>query len=383
MRLGASTMAARTLEHARKNAPDDANILITLGEIYYEEKEYEYSKDAFEAALAIEPERNTAQTGLAKNLMAIGQLSEAAEIYQNRIRAGHISLGHVSHLSHVPASMVTVDLFALIDDLKPTPGKSAESFQERLAFVKSEAFDKAGKHNDAWLHVCEARRFNGAASEREYNGQRDRRRHLIELAQSAKLDGKIERIASKNYPISLFIAGPSRSGKTSLERLVGSLDGVKRGYENPIVEDAVSRSFKTAGFPTRNRLAHMPPDFSDMFQKFYLEELAKRADTARVLTNTLPTRMEDSLRAAMEIPNARFVFVKRDLEDQTIRIFMRNYASGNHYASKIENIQDFVKWGHHMMDIAADKMPGNLPRHPLRRHGRGSGRRSQNNRFAL
>ncbi len=70
IRLGSSLMAARTLEQARKISPDDPNILITLGEIYREEKEYEFAKDAYERALAVDPTRVDAEMGLAQNLNA-------------------------------------------------------------------------------------------------------------------------------------------------------------------------------------------------------------------------------------------------------------------------------------------------------------------------
>ena len=87
------------------------------------------------------------------------------------------------------------------------------------------------------------------------------------------------------------------------------------------------------------------------------EELAKRADSAQVLTNTVPARNEDALRVASEIPNARFIFIKRDLDDLSIRIYMRNYKSGNYYASDLQDIRDYLSWCHQMIDIMAEKMP--------------------------
>ena len=53
-----------------------------------EEKEYQLSKEAFEAALAVEPTRTVAQMGLAQNLMAIGQLSDAAPLFEEPIKQG-------------------------------------------------------------------------------------------------------------------------------------------------------------------------------------------------------------------------------------------------------------------------------------------------------
>lgn len=313
---------------------------------------------AFEAALAIEPSRVVGQMGLAQNLMAIGQLSEAAELFVKQVQEGSRALSYLYNLSHVPASLVGIDLISLLDEVKPRPREPVEEFRSRLAFAKAAAFDKAGRHEEAWAQVCEARGYNAAESRQTYKKQRERHAPLLELARTAKLNGQFNKnVSSEEHPFSLFIVGPSRSGKTSLERLVGSVAGVKRGYENPIVENAVRRAFKTAGFPTRSLLVQLPPAFSEMFQQFYLEELSKQAGSARVLTNTLPQRTEDALRAAAEIPNARFVFVKRDINDLTIRIFMRNYAKGNYYASDLHDIRDYLKWCHQMIDVWAERMP--------------------------
>ena len=73
-------------------------------------------------------------------------------------------------------------------------------------------------------------------------------------------------------PRSIFIFGPSRSGKTTLERLIATCDGVKRGYENPILENSVRGAFRTAGLPTRERIIELPPQLDDLFRTFYWED---------------------------------------------------------------------------------------------------------------
>ena len=47
LRLGASEMAALALEQAKAINPNDAGVLVTLGEIYREEREYELAYDAY------------------------------------------------------------------------------------------------------------------------------------------------------------------------------------------------------------------------------------------------------------------------------------------------------------------------------------------------
>jgi len=358
LRLGSDLMAARTLEQALEAQPKDVNILVTLGEIYREQKEYEFSKDAYQAALEIEPDLVVAQIGLARNLAQIGELQQAAEIYEKHIRAGSRALNHLLALGALPAQFVNLDILPLLDEtVQPPKRLPPDEFKSHIAFAKALALDAAGRYEEAWEQVNRARRYNAAQNKKGYTNYRQRFEPLLKMARDAPEITGARLRESPDQPVSLFIAGPSRSGKTTLERLIGSLPGVKRGYENPIVENTVRRTFQTAGFPTFSMLPQMPPGLGDSFRVFYGEELARRADSSKVFTNTLPGRAEDAVRAAAEIPNARFVFVKRDVEDLSIRIFMKNYAGGNYYSSSVANIRDFLTWGHEMMDVMAAKMP--------------------------
>jgi len=358
--VGANLMAARTLEQARQLAPRDVNILATLGEIYRAEKEYELSKEAFEAALRIDPGFAAAESGLALSFMQIGELAKAAEILQRKVRQGSRSIVPLYLLSQLPPSLVGVDLISLLDQAAPLTGSVAKpnnEFLAQLAFAKAAAFDGAAKYDEAWTHLCAARRYNLVENRKRYQEVRERYAALLDLARRSPLDSRLGAEESPDYPISLFIVGPSRSGKTSLELLVGSLSGVKRGYENPIIENAVRRSFQTGGLPTWESLIDLPPALSELFRKFYGEELRKRAGSAKVLTNTLPTRNEDAWRVASEIPNARFIFIKRNLDDISLRIFMRHYKGGNFHASDLRDIRDYVTFCHQMIDVMAEKMP--------------------------
>src|SRR5205823_7329608 len=78
----------------------------------------------------------------------------------------------------------------------------------------------------------------------------------------------------QGHTISLFILGPSRSGKTTLEKLVGALDGVKPGYEDGIVEETVRRACETAGLPAITWLENLPQMLHPLCRTIYAEELA-------------------------------------------------------------------------------------------------------------
>ena len=357
LQLGFGVVAARTLEQARLHGGDDVGVLVTLGEIYRDRKEYELSRNAFEAAREIEPDLAAAQIGLALNLLQIGELERAADIFQEQVAKGSRSIAILYWLSQLPKSLVSVDLAALMEEARPAEGQADDgTYQAQLAFAWAATYDKLERYEEAWASVREARAFDQGKSREIYRRTRNRQAPLLNLVRRAQIRIPEPAPEHEQLPTSLFIIGPSRSGKTSLEKLVGTLEGVKRGYENPIVENAVERAYQEANFPTGRQLVELPPPLGKLFRSFYSEELCERAEVATVITNTMPGRIEDAMRVAEEIPNARFVFVKREQEDIAIRIYMRNYRTGNHYASNLNDIQEYVSWCHEMIDAMMEKL---------------------------
>ena len=94
-----------------------------------------------------------------------------------------------------------------------------------------------------------------------------------------------------------------------------------------------------------------------MCRDIYLKELAQRAGAAKVFTNTHPGRIHDAARVAAAFPDVRFIFVKRNLQDNMLRIYMRKYAFGNPYGYDLAAIRDHITWYHEMIDVLAEKLP--------------------------
>ena len=175
------------------------------------------------------------------------------------------------------------------------------------------------------------------------------------LGRLRTFSGPVQLSTSREHPISLFVLGPSRSGKTSLERLVSSLDGVKVGCEIPIVERAVRRSSQAAAIPTSSHLEDLPAPLLSPFRQIYLEDLARRAGSARVFTYT--GHIHNAGLIAGIIPNARFLLIKRSSEDVVWRIDLTKYLYGNPYAYDLKAIRDYLDWYNAMTDLIAEKLP--------------------------
>jgi len=356
LELGASEMAAHILEQAIVIKPNDPDILLTLGEVYRREREYEQARDAYFSSSQLDPTLSAAVIGYSSCCIELGQYAEAAAVLERRINDGAGSLEMLAELIELPASFVSLDLQATFAEIMRGADMKDKADKNLLAFVRAVLLDRAGRHMEAWHQVLAANRAMFSGMRRAAEEMAKTERANIDQLRSKR----VQVCASETQDtrtISLFILAPSRSGKTTMEMLVGTLDGVKRGYENPSVENAIVRTFQSAGLLSSKLFEVLPPQLDDECRAAYLDELARRAGSSRVFTNTHPGRIHDAARVAAAFPNVRFIFVQRNMDDIMFRIFMRVYQSGNPYAYDLKAIREHVTWYNEMIDVLTEKLP--------------------------
>ena len=128
-----------------------------------------------------------------------------------------------------------------------------------------------------------------------------------------------------NLPISLFILGISRSGKTTLECILSKVGGIKCGYEKPIIERSVRKTMQSSGLLTLESLLAMPSVLDEHFTENYKRNLRQRAAENLVVTNTHPRKIAAVGRMFQTVPNSRFIFIESNPSDTAIKIFMTHY----------------------------------------------------------
>jgi len=356
LRLNATEMAAQTLERARAAKPEDISVLLTLGEIYTEDREYELAGDVFLQALTLEADLAPAAMGMATACSYLGQFAEAARVLEGMIERGQRSLDVLVVLASLPAA-VSVDLLSELGKIaRDDESYDKAEFESFAAFVQAAGLDRAGRAAEAWEHVVPANRAIFLTRREELRAGAERERASLARLRELPVRTEVNASGSDEWPLSLFILGPSRSGKTTMERLVGTLEGVKRGYENPGVDNAVRRTFQTAALLI-DRFERLPAEFRPLCCDLYRKELARRAGPAKVFTNTHPGRIHDAALMSAVFPNTRFILLKRNIEDNVLRIFMRRYARGNAYSYDLQAAYDHVVWYHQMIDLLAQKLP--------------------------
>jgi len=278
-------------------------------------------------------------------------------VFEGLIKRGMRLLEPIRALANLPASVVTIDLLAAVDRVVQDPDEDKVDFENSIPFFRAAALDRAGRHAEAWRELVAANRtvFFGLQKglpELSAMGQ-------ASLASLRAHPGRSGRPDKGKRPVSLLILGPSGCGKTTVEKLVGALPGVKCGYENPIIENAVRWTFQTANLLTISVLAHLPAQLEALFRQIYFEELARRAGSAAIFTNTLSNCVYDDVaRLVSVLQNVRFVFVTRALDDNLLRIFMRKYQGGTvFYGYDLKAARDHIQWFNQMMHLMADKFP--------------------------
>lgn len=356
LRLGAGVMAARKLEQARALKPDDAGILVTLGEIFRDNREYERAVQTFRHTIAMDDTLEAAKYGLGLCLLELGELGEAANAFEQLLAAGNTSITTLNALSELPPDLVASDVLALCEAATPAGDQSPDFFEMAKRFTRAAALHNAGRHSEAWPEIVAANAAVAPSFEKDRAEQAAIQQKILDGMRETNVK-VTEARTTDDTPMSLFILGVSRSGKTTAERLVGAIEGVKCGYESPIVENTVKQTFYTAGLPGRQEVIELPPGLGRQWRDAYLAELTARVADMRVFTNTNPGQIVNALRIASTIPNARFLLIKRDVQDASFRIFMKKYQSGNPYAYDLEHIRWQIDWYDQMIDVLAKKAP--------------------------
>ena len=357
LRLGAVEMAKQAIGQARLIEPKQAGVLLLQGDILREDREYDLARDAYREALALDPSLVAATIGLGWCLADLGEYRQAAEVFESLIQRGIPLVEPLRALASFPATAVRIDLLRQLDKVHRQQDESAAQFERAIAFIRATGLDRAGHHALAWEQAMRANRNVFVAMQADLERLDERRRASLAALHQCRRRSEVSGDGHDGQPISMFILGPSRSGKTTMEKLMSQFPGVKRGYENPIVENAVRRTFQVSALPPESALDLLPAPGLALCRTLYREELARRLAGEMVFTNTHSGCLFEAVHIASVFENVQFIFMKRNMEDNLLRIFMREYQGGNPYAYDLKAAREHILWHHQVADLMAEKFP--------------------------
>jgi tetratricopeptide (TPR) repeat protein len=354
--VGATEMAEFTLERAKAINPTEATIYATLGELHREQQDYEMAVHAFQRACELDPRLSAARSGLGLTLIHLGKLSEAAKALEMSISKGPPNLNALFALTSLPGNLVDLDFIATaIGALRPS---SIPKQDAKIAFIRAAALNQRQSHAEAWPEFINANKIMFRETEASWKRQQKHDLDFLKRIKSSPVVPPPESNIQREDPMVLFFLGPPRSGKTTAELLVSTIAGVKRGFESLIVEKSVRHSFQGAALPPHEQLTELPSGLENAFRTQFLDQLSHSSKGCHVFTITHPARLLDAKRLATILPSAKFVMVKRDVEDMTVRIFMKMFSIGHPYAYSLQSIKEYISWYYSVMDALTEKLPG-------------------------
>jgi tetratricopeptide (TPR) repeat protein len=356
LKMGGRQLAAQILERASNLKPDNLEAYCMLAEICREEREYSRAVDFFRAALDLAPSNAEAAHGLGDSYLQLGLYGEAADALSIAHKYDNRSVYILYSLTQLPPELCPMDLNAALSSVGKGASQSQDEFETVLSYVKAAILDRGEAYDEAWKNMVDANQRNVARHQDLHQRNAAKMASALENARRSAKPARV-REGGEDCPVSLFILGPSRSGKTCLELLISKLEDVKRGHESRFAEIAARRTSQQAGFLALSNPQALPPMLDSAFKDIYVEELKDFAKGARIVTDTYPAMIPYVARVARSIPNCRFVWMKRDINDLSLRIFMRHYKQGNHYGYNIKTIFQHVSWYYELADLWLERFP--------------------------
>lgn len=345
--LSSFELAVSYASQAVQANPRDVGACILLGDILHKDRESEAAAEAYRTALLIDPGSAKAQLALARVLRELGEFAESEAILMRLFEAGDRSLDIVLNLSLLPSDPLGAQTAALLEEIARTTPQVTSTSVFRL--FRWRVLHNCNDHAEAWRSLVETK----AAIARENRVSRQRQQ-AVEADNLAMLDDLVAITPASDLPdkpFTLCILGTSRSGKTTVERIIGTSGLVKRGFESRTLSRAAERAFHQSALPPRGFVQLLPPALYPLFREIYFKDLAGRmTDGQRIFTSTQPARSVDAAHLPVVLPNVRYIFVKRDRADTALRILSSNYAEGNHYAYAIEDTLAHIDYYEALID---------------------------------
>lgn len=229
--------------------------------------------------------------------------------------------------------------------------------RSQIAFGRAAMLDKLGRVDEAWAEFSAANARLDASLGEVWRGEVSTRRNALEDAKRWTQSTNGDAETPDALPVSLFILGASRSGKSTVEKVAGSLENVTRAYESLLVLELAAAASEAEVQPGSARLSALDVGARTRFTQTYREAVQDAAGSQMVVTNTHPHYIFEAGQIVELVPKARFVFVERDREDTALRIFMKLYNAGtNAYAYDLGKIYDYLDWTGAMFDAWEAKL---------------------------
>lgn len=353
--LGMFRIAIRNLRAALERDPDNATARQSLVSALVQENEFEDALLLAREGLQSSRDSYDATLQYLELCRLMGRHEDAAAVCARALEQFPPTIDLLFETCELPVPLQPEISEAKFEKVTQS-GSATDPKVARIQFSKCH---RDGDYAAAWKWLQKGHEADrGPAMDFWRGGAQERSRILEDLRRSPLHEGRAA--DATDHPISLFILGASRSGKSSLENLLAAEERVVRGHESLIVKRAMTDATSYAGHIGVPSLLYLPRDFEADFRARYFDELRSKLGEASVFTNTMPAILPSMYRMALTIPNCKIIFMTRDRTDLTFDIYRKHYApyQFNAYAFDLDTINEHLDWYDEVASVLAQKLPG-------------------------
>jgi len=334
-------------------SPGYAEAILNRGNVFRSQGKLDAAIADYERALELNPGFVEAITCLAAAFQEQGEIDKALVGYQRALSIRPNDISALLHLSRFPARQISKNLVSkMLRNMPEVPEAASEP--EHL-FAKGNLLRHSGAIQDAFGNYLLAK----GLVHKEFSGQlRFVRDGDDQLYERLKHWQPVTPVASSSGILKfLFILGPSRSGKSTIESILGKSDLVRKGYEGwrgGTASSALERIRDSTGSYPRDDPSDIESGVAESLFYYDVGELARQG--YQVLTCTNPFAIEVAHLVFDVLPSSYFIFVHRDPVSNAAEILATWYSDKMDHAYDPETALDHVNWYKKVTETLAAKM---------------------------
>ena len=307
--------------------PDFAEANNNMGVTLKEQGKLAEAIEAYNKAIAIKPDYADPYNNMGSALKDQGKLEEAIEAYNKALAIKPDFAEAARNLVRLPIGSIDEKSISKLNKRFSFLCSKIEDASQRL-FFEANTLTHNGKYDDAFEAFVEANRIK--SDEVAASVKNEIQRNDILLKRIQRWSPHLQR-HSNSLVKQLFLLGPSRSGKSSLEKLMMGIPKVypmSEGINFNLLNEMVNGNWKHQNL--------------DMKQIFYHDENVLLNAEKSLVTSTFPESLFYIDRLLDGFVNSFCILVKRDQKDLACEIFNKEYTNGHFYSYDHSSIQKYL-----------------------------------------
>jgi Tfp pilus assembly protein PilF len=329
--------AIDSYKQALKIKPDYVEVYNNMGNALNDKGDSEAAINSYKQALKINPDYADAYNNMGLVLLYKGDPEAAIDSYKQALK---IKPDYVDAYCNVLRSSTGSLQPQTLEYLEKVFLRIFKTNENSIIakFARANLLRHQRKTDLSFKLFCEANKLKKASLETELHSVQVRQKNILEKIKKWKPN---KNQLTTNSIKKIFILAPSRSGKTSLEKILRRSKLVHPFYEGVKKNSKIFRDEN--GKDTFIKQEHRQENYL-LTDIFFGNEDQLKSDGYQIVTCTNPDLISAIINLSDLVSNSYFIYVSREQEDLAPEIFIKEYSSGNYHSYDPHSIMVYLRW---------------------------------------